>query len=238
MFKVVSPSYKRSNKVLSHNLFNDDKFYYAIHEFEKNDYKDFNTIVMPDSLQGNIARCRNFILNKFEGQNVIQVDDDIKNINIIVNDYEQKKRVVKNLTKSDIESLIYNGFEMANDCEATLWGINCQNDPMFYHIIRPFSFQNVVLGTFSAITKRNKFRYDENLPLKEDYDFFIQNILKNKKVLRFNMFHYDADHQKMSGGCQDYRTKDKELLNAKMLKEKYGKLVKFYDGDINPIIKF
>ena len=79
-------------------------------------------------------------------------------------------------------------------------------------------------------------RYDENIPLKEDYDFWLQSIRKYRKTLRFQSYHYMVDHINKTGGVVSYRTKQREEEQNKLLQKKWGSRVVKYDitKSINP----
>lgn len=234
---VVSPSYRRANNCTTHLHFPKDRFHYAVHEFEAAEYaaRGLRILVVPDSLRGNIARVRNFILNAFNGRDVLQVDDDIVSFRFVKTVGSSRQCI--DMGEAQLEHFVSNGFEMAREAGCSLWGVNCQDDPTFYRQNMPLSFQKIVLGTFSGITAENTLRYDETIPLKEDYDFFIRSVQESKRVLRFNYIHYQADHLNKAGGCQEYRTKELEKDNADALKAKHGSAVKFYEGDTNPVIR-
>lgn len=88
------------------------------------------------------------------------------------------------------------------------------------------------------VNKESGLRYDETLPLKEDYDFFIQNVQRYGGVVRFNAVNYLCDHQKMEGGCQVYRTKEKERENMEALIAKWGSdVIRSTEDDINPVVR-
>ncbi|WP_143435191.1 MULTISPECIES: hypothetical protein [Lactobacillus] len=94
-------------------------------------------------------------------------------------------------------------------------------------------------------------RYDERLPLKEDYDMTLQQLNKYRKVLRVNKFFYRVKQAENVGGCASYRNFEfeKEQLNA--LVNKWGSKIVRMDNadrshnlkkekkkiDFNPIIK-
>jgi hypothetical protein len=42
----------------------------------------------------------------------------------------------------------------------------------------------------------NDIRYDERIPLKEDYDLSLQHLNKFRKVLRFNKYFYKVKQSK------------------------------------------
>ena len=70
--------------------------------------------------------------------------------------------------------------------------------------------------------KGNPLRYDERLPLKEDYDMTLQNCNKYRGCLRVNKYHYDCKQSKQAGGCASYRNYDREIQQLKALQAKWG----------------
>lgn len=199
-WKVYSPSYKRGNLAISHKLFRPENFCYVVKESDSKNYTHLGVEILkiPDEKDGSIAKARNWILENKTTEYLIMVDDDLSSVV-----WTLKRNRIKQ-TIDEIESHIENGFQLAEDCNAGIWGLNVQNDPMFYRISTPFSFNSPVLGPFLCILD-STLRFDENLPLKEDYDFFIQQLRKHRKVLRLNYLHYNADHQNFEGGCKEYR---------------------------------
>ena len=120
------------------------------------------------------------------------------------------------------------GYQMAEDMNISLWGINLQSDPKFYRNYSPFSMLSPILGTFSCHLKP-EIRYDEGLFLNEDYDFFLKTINQYRKTLRFNKYYYMADHLDMKGGCGSYRLKDTEIEQAIIMQKRWGKKVFKFD---------
>ena len=76
--------------------------------------------------------------------------------------------------------------------------------------------KSVILGPFQAFNNLD-LRYDENLPLKEDYDLSLQVLNKYRKTLRFNAYHYIAKQHTNLGGCADYRTREREKEQMDLL---------------------
>ena len=78
--KIYAPSYKRAKGVKTHKIIED--IIYCVHEFEADDYKKlgYNVEVMPDSIKGNIARVRNYMLDNYIGEKGLIVDDDLEAI--------------------------------------------------------------------------------------------------------------------------------------------------------------
>ena len=159
-----------------------------------------------------------------DDEKIVMMDDDVKGIGY----YEEYEQHIMNI--DEIYHLLDNGYRMCKELNCRLWGINLQSDPKFYRIFNPISLLGVVLGTFSCHYKP-ELRYDEGLFLNEDYDFFLKNIVKYRKVLRFTKYHYVADHLNKAGGCGAYRMKDTEIEQAKIMEKRWGS--KVFRFDIN-----
>lgn len=223
--KIYIPSYKRAGKVKTRETIGTGIL--AVHEFEAEDYKikeGGELLIIPDTLKGNIAKVRNFILDSANDGDVVMVDDDISNIGF------HEKLVQNKMSSEKIQQFLIDGYRMAKELGVTLWGLNLQSDPKFYRDYSPFSLLAPILGTFSCHVSP-KLRYDESLFLNEDYDFFLKTILKNRKVLRFNKYYYIADHLKSSGGCGAYRLKDFEIEQGEAMQKRWGS--KVFKFDIN-----
>lgn len=233
---IYSPSYLRHDKATTHRVF--PEVTYCVHEKDSENYKKqgLKTKIVPDSLIGNVARVRNWILNNTEEKIILMVDDDLTQFNWIEDGAQERE--CKPLNTDDLRWLIYQGMIFLSDTDFHLFGVNIQDDPRFYRKNMPFSFTLPVLGPFSLIKKNKLIRYDESLPLKEDYDFFLQNVKHFGGAIRLNPVHYKCDHQKLSGGCQQYRTKSFEKENMDRLITKWGSgCVRAIEGDFNPVIK-
>lgn len=186
---------------------------------------------MPDKFEGNIARKRNWILNTL-GPNVVMVDDDYAYLGMV-----EKGEQVR-LEWPSIEALIDNGFQMAADLGTPLWGVNLQVDPRFYREYAPLSMLSPVLGPFVAVGE-TKIRYDEDLWLKEDYDFWLQVIHRHHKTLRLNKYHYKVDHFDEAGGIVGQRNLPEEVRQLNRLEQKWGSKIVSFDltRSVNPRVR-
>tara|TARA_B110000902_G_scaffold81540_1_gene96763 strand:+ start:358 stop:1098 length:741 start_codon:yes stop_codon:yes gene_type:complete len=239
--QVYSPSYKRSDGVKTHKLI--PNVIYCVAEFEAEKYlkKGYNVITMPDKVQGNISRVRNWMLDNVIKEKGIIIDDDIegfKRWTII----DGKPKIVD----ADIMEFIEFGFWHCEEFGAKLWGLNIIGDKGSYREYSPFSLTNPISGSFMGFIN-NPLRFDERIPLKEDYDYSIQNLNIYRKLLRFNhTFMIKKDHGNL-GGCADMRTMAREKEQLKLLQKKWGnKIIKIdttqrgkkkKNFDFNPIIK-
>ena len=197
--------------------------------------------------QGNVSIARNEILRQefASGADVVcMIDDDMKGIYHFEkakhNNYGYEKHKVE---AAAFEEFIYNGTIMAQDIGAFLWGVNLNKDNMSYHHSRPFSTTGIILGPFSCHLRGSECRYDERIPLKEDYDMALQHLNKYRKILRFNKYHYECKQSIQAGGCAVIRNYQTEKAQFDLLRRKWGKdIVREDKGskkefDYNPIIK-
>ena len=197
--------------------------------------------------QGNVSIARNEILkHEFEnGADVVcMVDDDMRGIY----HFEKAKHGIfgyeKHLVSADdFHEFIYKHTIMAQDLGAYLWGVNLNKDSLNYRHCQPISTSSIILGPFSCHLKGSTIRYDERIPLKEDYDLALQHLNKYRKILRMNKYHYDCKQSINAGGCATIRNYQTEKAQFELLQKKWGKNIVRKDKgskkefDYNPIIR-
>lgn len=235
------PSYKRpDHKIKTYSFAPFAPLVVA--ESEARDYRVNwdNIVVCPDHVQGNLCRVRNWILDTMTGKYdaVVLLDDDIHHMRR----FNGPK--VKHLSELDFVEFCETAAQMADDCGAKLFGVNPVDDKGSYREYSPFSFTAYIGGPFQGhILNDNPIRYDENLPLKEDYDITLQHLEMFRKVLRFNFVHYICDQSVQKGGCASYRTMRAEREQFELLQKKWGSDIIQRDMqsvksfDYNPILK-
>jgi hypothetical protein len=175
-----------------------------------------DVIECPDSAQGNLCRVRNWILDQNQdARGVLILDDDIRHIVVWEN---QKDRV---MSAGEVEEFIYHGFSVCEEWGLNLWGINMLFDKGAYREGAPFTTVRTIGGPWQA-HRPNPLRYDETLPLKEDYDISLQHMLRYRGVLRFNKYVYVAAQVKQAGGCATYRSIEREKAQFLALQSKWG----------------
>lgn len=235
--KLCVPSYKRPRNILTKKIYKNLKVYVCESEYEeyKKHNEDIEIIAMPKGVQGNISRVRNYILdNEFkEKDRCVIIDDDFSGVYY----HENEKKYF--MSEEKLSWFIENAFEMSRALGVKMWGINLLSGNMEYRIYSPLSMKSPVLAPFTAHFK-NDLRYDERIPLKEDYDFFIQHMNEFKKVLRFNKFFYLCKQSNMVGGCASMRNREEEERQLVLLEKKWGKGIIKRDmkkHDYNPVIK-
>lgn len=237
--RIVAPSYKRPEKSITQINYPSVKL--VVRESEAEEYKKNGNdiIVCPDSAQGNISRVRNWILDNLldDVDCLIILDDDCKEIS---------RWQDQTNTKLEEEELIKFCQQTSLVCKELgfkLWGLNTVTDKGAYREYTPFSFIQFIGCPFHAHIKGTELRYDEDLPLKEDYDFTLQNIKKYKGCLRVNYANYNVKQSEQEGGCANIRSLKKEKQQFFALQKKWGKDIIKRDKqskrsfDYNPIMK-
>lgn len=230
-----SPSYKRSEGVITQKYLPYCKYVVAESEAEAYKKNGHDCWAVPDSAQGSVSRIRNYILDNSPTKRTIIVDDDMTKL------CRWEKQKYKTLTADEVLEFAEMAFNMADELGVKYWGMNLLMDKMAYRELTPFSMTSCILGPFQAFNGLD-LRYDEKLPLKEDYDLSLQVLNKYRKTLRFNAYFYVVKQHTNIGGCADYRTLQREKDQMQLLIKKWGsKIVKIDKKskgyDINPIVQ-
>ena len=245
--KVCIPSYRRPKvKTLEYLPF--ASVYVDVGEYDeyKKENPDADIISCPEGIQGSVSRVRNYIITKELKNNdvVVMLDDDMSGLYF----WEAKK---SHKIPTDMFLAVVAKYSLiAKEFGAYFWGVNINQDKQVYREYTPFSTTSFVGGPFQCFLKGNNCLYDEALPLKEDYDMTLQQLNKNRVVLRVNKFFYMVKQAEQAGGCAVYRNFDAEMLQLKLLQKKWGKQIVKIDNnershnlkktkkkiDFNPII--
>jgi hypothetical protein len=218
---INCPTYKRPGRIKTFDFIPTCKAWLAESEFEnyaKNNPVE-NLVKVPDNIQGNLCRIRNYIIKKcFENGDdaVVIVDDDLNYIGY----HENKEKIP--LKTEEIAQFFEKYSIMAQDLGAKFWGINVSNDKQNYREYSPFSFHSYIGGPVQVFLKGNEVFYDERLFLKEDYDMTIAQCNKYRKVLRVNKFFYMAKQSEQAGGCAVQRNYSVEKEQFDLLQKKWG----------------
>lgn len=191
--------------------------------------KDYNLVVCEDGVQGNLPRVRNYILDqefKNGADAVVIMDDDVSSCQRFIvaeNGFGYKR---KTIDKDEFKLLCEKYALLTYEWGLGAFSFNNTNQPMSFSHFKPFQTHALSLGPFVCHV-RNELRYDENLPLKEDYDMFIQQQNRYRGMLNIRSIYYNADIGVGAGGTATRRTVDREKEQQKLLIKKWGnKIVK------------
>ena len=213
-----------------------------------------NIIPCKKGIQGNVSRIRNHILDtEFEnGADVVCIiDDDMKKIGYYESEPGERFGYKQNVVPAEeFLGFIERYTRLCEEWGYKMWGININIDARSYQQNIPFSTLAFIGGPFACFLRGNECRYDEALPLKEDYDMTLQNCNRYRGCLRVNKYHYVVKQAEQAGGCATYRNYAREEQQLYALRQKWGsrivKIDKSNKGktkkdkvriDFNPIIK-
>ena len=165
------------------------------------------------------------------------MDDDLEGIYKLQS--EIKFGVIKKtLAKKPPEAtrqFFQRAFNTIEKNNTKLWGIYPVYNP--FYMSSQISNKGFVIGSLCGIINSD-IEYQDDLPLKEDYAFTIDHILKYKKIARYDYITIKAKHYTNKGGCVDLR-KDKEELEymcCQRMLNKYPQYVKLNPKRKNEIL--
>lgn len=213
-----------------------------------------NIIPCKKGIQGNVSRIRNHILDTefAAGADVVLiVDDDLRRLAYYESEPGNTFGYVRNtLETEDFLPFVEKYSRLCEGFGFKLWGLNCNRDALSYSHMTPFSTLAFLGCPFHCFLKGNECRYDEALPLKEDYDMTLQNCNLYRGCLRVNKFHYFVKQAEQAGGCATMRNYQREEQQLHALRRKWGSRIVKIDTsnkgktkkdkvniDFNPIIK-
>ena len=223
--KYVVPSYKRAKEITTLDYLS--KSVVVIAENELEDYLKNNPhiarerfITCPNEYQGKgKPKVLNWILdNLFNDCDVlIELDDDIHEYRAHVKNGKDRL-----LTEEEVYEIFENNSRIAKEWGCGIWGLSPNSDPMVYDEFKPFRLHAYIDGGTVAHVCKNELRYDEELSVKEDVDYFLQNIKKYHKALRIEKYYINKESFTNSGGANAIRTSDLEKEQFRKMQEKWG----------------
>lgn len=217
--KFYAPSYRRPQKSVTQATFPQVTLVVAESEAEEYTSHGNQIVIVPNEVQGNVSRVRNWILdNLFDDADcLVLLDDDCGAIG------RWEGQQTATFTADELTEACQHWAQLCQDWGFHFWGLNCIPDKGAYREYTPFSTLQFIGGPFAAYLSTNTLRYDEDLPLKEDYDMTLQHIQKHGGCLRVNYAHYFVKQAEQAGGCATYRNLDRERQQFFALQRKWGK---------------
>jgi len=229
---VNAPSYRRPNAVTTLGYLPFCRLWVC--ETEYDEYVAANPgadiVKVPKGVQGNVSRIRNYILDHADTDVICIIDDDMTNIGY----YEQTKRLF--VHPDEVLAFIEKYSELAVGFGVKLWGVNVNPDKQCYREYTPFSLVSYIGSPFSCHINSD-LRYDERIPLKEDYDITLQHLNTYRKVLRVNKYFYTvkqgASGGGQPGGCAVMRNIEEEKRQFDILQKKWGREIVRRDSSVD-----
>jgi hypothetical protein len=180
-------------------------------------------------VSGSLMQSRNASLDYCFSMNkiCIQLSDDLENI--MVNDFTGKRTHEYVLVADVIENIINDFIEN----EYYFAGFPPTNNPFF--ALKQKELNKFIVGDF-IIIKPNKLKFDNNLMLKEDYDYTLQHIQEFGSCVRYGGYLNSFKHYSNKGGAVSYRSAQLEQKTIQYLISKWGECIKLNPKRKNEIL--
>lgn len=222
----ASPSYRRPYCITAHYI-PETRVY--VDPSEVGAYEEANggfgeIVACDEGVQGNLPRVRNHILDREFGRGadaVVMMDDDVESLSMFSMGGDGFGYTLKKLDADGVRELIEYGTTLCNEWGFGMWGVNKNDDKLLYKHFRPFSTNRCGAGQLMVFTK-DELRFDESLPLKEDYDMCVQQMNRYRGLLLINFVHVNADMGAMAGGTSVRRNYEREREQYMRFKRKWG----------------
>lgn len=215
--QVVIPSRKRVDVCRrAVRLFHDPIV--SVAESEVDDYSVLpcRVVPRPDDL-GTLGAIRQWILDNFDDEILVMVDDDTTKAYCLVG---SRKRTITN--PDSIMQILENAAEVAEGIGTPMFGFNQAWDVRKYNPHDPFHF-NGWFGSVLGFVGREA-HYDPRVTLHDDIDVILSILLRQRIVFIDHRFSFVVGTRfKASGGNAVNRSQQAEDLERACLKQKWGK---------------
>lgn len=186
---------------------------------EVDEYKSIypNPILsIPKELCG-LGPVRNWVLDNFDNETIIMIDDDIKIIYCITELHARRIR-----DKGEVMQILINDAVMAKDMGVHVFGYT-QTDIRKFNGTMPFALHGWVGCVIGVIGRKYRFRDDK---YKVDIDFCLQNLLVDRILFIDNRYYFLQNRDNNVGGNSIFRSKEGFDRSVETLKEKWGDNIK------------
>jgi glycosyltransferase involved in cell wall biosynthesis len=183
------------------------------------EYLDNKIETVPDSIVG-LGQLRNWILDNYDEEAIIMIDDDITECRCICRESYYKVTDVE-----EIKAVLLNALNCAKDLGTSVFGFDQSADVRKYTASQPFSLCAWVGGVIGVIGRKHRFLADHKF--KVDIDFCLEVLKHDRIVFKDNRFAFLQNRNFMKGGNSKYRTKEDVEQEIYRLKNKWGSHFKF-----------
>lgn len=190
--------------------------------YQKNGAKD---IIISGSLMDSRNKSLDHCFSK--GKICVQLSDDLEKT--AINDFTGK-RTKKFVTAIEVIEGIMPDFIGRGEKFA---GFPPTDNP--FYSTKEFEFNKFIVGDFIFI-KPTKLRFDDNLRLKEDYDYCLQHMKEGTGCIRYGKYLNSFKHYSNKGGAVSYRNNEVEQNTIEYLMDKWGDCIKLNTKRENEIL--
>ena len=220
---VAIPSKGRAGETTSNKILPNATFF--VPESEAHQYNQFvkNVVPVPKEVKG-ITKTRNWILRNTKSKWVVMIDDDVKNAGWtqLLSRKSKKRDIVTPLFwYEEFEKL----FDLTEQMGYKIWGVKTEAASRSVYPYKPILFKTYVTASCMGIVNDGNYYFDENFPVKEDYEICLRHLVKEGGLIGARYLHWENSHWDDEGGCKDYRTIE---IERKAIKD----LIRMYPGMI------
>lgn len=214
--KIVIPSHKRHDRVISKEVVNNPIICVAKSQADK--YKEHNPgyeiVVHPDNIIG-LAAKRQWCYNHF--RDLWMIDDDVSHIKKVYDDdYD--------LTPADVTTILQSIYDLAVEMNIYLFGISKNPRPIQYNSHSPILLTGIISGGVHGLHSptKSKLYFNKDM-INNDFWISMLNAFINRKCLidtRFAFIQKDTFANK--GGLAEFRTKEAMEKDYHEMKRYFG----------------
>lgn len=221
--KIVIPSHKRADRVLSQRLVLDPII--CVAESQKEEYQRCNPnceiVTHPDDVIGLIPK-RNWMAKYFG--DLFMLDDDVHNF---VKLYIEMGERAPIRNRKVITQKINELYELACLLDVHLFGFTNKPTPVMFKSDEWFSLTNVITGCAYGVRYNKNTWWNESLKLKEDFWISSYMMFKERKVLTDLRYNFQQKGTFASaGGLAEIRNQEEERRNILELKHYFGDVIR------------
>lgn len=169
-------------------------------------------LTVQDNVEG-LGRLRNWVLDNFQNEIVIMIDDDIKHFYCLTG--AKTRRVTD---PEEVMQIVINTAVMAKDLGVHCFGYS-QTDIRKYNGTEPFRLTGWVGCLIGVIGRDYRFRDDK---FKVDIDFCLQNLLVDRIIWIDSRYWLRQGRDNNLGGNAKFRTQEDFEKSTNSLLEKWG----------------
>jgi hypothetical protein len=183
-----------------------------------------NIVAVPNDVKG-ITSTRNWILKNSDSPRIVFIDDDV----VVAGYTKLYKEKGKQKTLRNEESWIVEFqklFDITEQMGWKIWGLKTESALRSVYPYKPFNFRSYVTASCMGIINDGSMYFDEDFPVKEDYEICLRHVKKYGGIFAARHLHWQNKHWETEGGCKNYRTQTMEAECIKKLVEKYPGMVR------------
>ena len=230
-FLVCIPSAGRAEKVGQYTLSLFPNATLVVPPREVGAYQQATGLeVLPQKGSG-VSAARNTILDTFPGHDILMLDDDVRELGVFVGGEKRPWNTPGEQQKEIAKLFAFTRFK-----RGLVFSCAPVPNAFYFSSKKPISTNLFLIGTFTGYLAKCPVRYDETMPVKEDYDFTVRVWLACGIALRFNYVYCDAVHYTNRGGAVTTRNDDTEREAISILLGRWPKYIKLNPRRQNEVL--